>query len=1035
MHFENQNIIRDGDDFMRDQKGEEINAIWERPVMISTPDKETEKFSPVISLDGIWKFTDTPPANYWENIAETSAWDNVIVPGELNALGYDIRRSKEYVYKKLVDMPLEIKNKKIILKIGMAYEYSKVWVNGKFVREHGGGYTTFDCDITDFVVPGQPAFITIMCMNRPDTLVDWPRPENTEGFCGLIDKINLIIVPQNFITRFHYETDFDDLYKNATLKLTVAMHFYNTICSEIKLNMLDPYGNQVDINPSSIRLSRENAEITIEIPVIAPYKWDAEHPNLYSLKAVLIVDGKNSQTFSRRVGFRKAEIIDDNLYINGVLTKLRGAARYSHDPILGKTFSDEYLETEIKAVKYANMNFVRSSAYPEREKYYELCDIYGIYVEECAPVTFQRAAWDSQRDMVVKNSSDIPNYKAEYMNQFAEMIERDKSHPSIIIREYANESDWGVNFQTELDYMKAEDPKCLSAGTWNNGVTDIASYHYPQYNEIFDSGGLYDEYAHVATHAVKAIKRDPGIRNAWGLSIHKGWNTLYPAEGVIGAAIFALGDFTYMRPDGKIFAEEFGQWGLLDTWLREKPEFWLTKKAYSPVRIADKSIENPGKEKQLDIPVKNWFSNTNFNEINFYWHVGLDSGNINTVNLAPNQEGVLSIPQRQWQDGEVIHISAFDRQGMLIDIYALTISGDKQVKNFPEVKGPAPAIIEDRSSITISGSNFNITFSKATGLITKGDFNGTTMLKSGPYLNLYGMYYKSAIFKNDRKGEFELKFSGWQMESIKGDVLGNEALIHIKGYYPGASHKDMWGFEYGYEPINVEFEISVDGAGLICTKYTILNPPEEMLSEIGIAYVLTDDINRLKWDRDALYSVYPDDHIGRPSGTAFRYRGYGTDTYRERPEWSWSQDETNFVVFGSDDKQVHCTNDFRSTRENIWYASLIHAQSDNRVRVESDGKSVSVRAGLAKDEDPGLPEGIKLNMNNSIFYDLGNGSNPNKTGDGSLGNYTYPEIYLQPGYTNYVRMRITDYDYSKPDFEKEFYHELKLSEQKEIKNG
>mgnify|MGYP000859671939 FL=1 len=986
------------------------NPVWKRPVIVPVPDSDYEVSNPYVSLNGKWRFAESPAGEYWSNTQDTTQWDEVDVPAELFALGYDVKRNREYVYRKSVKIPEEMRGRKIILKAGMVYEYSKIWVNGHFVRDHCGAFTPFDCDITNYVVPGENALFTVMCMHRKDALCDWAGTEGSPGYAGLIDNIGILSVPKNHICRLHYVTDLDEYYDDAVLKLTICAELYDADNAKVRLCLLDKYENPVEIAPAEILLSRWNSEVEIDIPVKSPLKWDAEHPNLYKLVAAFEVDGRVLQTFSKRVGFRKVEKKGKNLYVNGVLTKLRGVARYSHDPILGKTFTDEQLEHEVKTVKYANMNYIRSASYPEREKLYEYCDIYGVYVEVCAPVNFQRGAWDSQKDMVKRHSSDIPHYRAEYMNQFAEMIESYKSHPSIIIWEYANESDWGVNLQSELDYLKSEDPHRLTAGTWDNKKTCLASYHYPEYNELFNNAAIYDEFVHLPAHAINTITRDPAIRNAWGLSLNKGWEKLCPADGFIGCAIFALGDYIIMRPDGNVYARSFGQWGLLDSWGRERPELWLAKKAYSPVRIKDKTVDNPGEGNQLRIQMKNWYNNTSFSELKFYWRVGTDAGVVDGPDIKPWCSGELVIPERKWSDGEVLELTVKDMQGMEVDKYRLTVGKVKTVISFPEAQGPTPSIKEDDTVITVSAKDYHITFSKKTGLITEGYYNGSNIIKSGPYLNLYGMYYKPSDFSKDRNGEFKLKFSGWQMSSIHAVTEGNEVVVFISGAYPGELRTDCWGFEYGFDEMRVDFEVRLDGSGLMTTKYTIHNPPLHYLCEVGIAYVLSDEIDRLTWERESLYSSYPDNHIGRPKGTAYRFRGYGKDTYRVKPEWPWEFDEADFVYYGGNDKGGHGTNDFRSCRENIRYASAVMADSENRIRAESDGKSVSVRVGPSKDEDEGLPAGIKFTMNNMLYYDLGNGSNPSKTGDGYLGNFTYPEIYLEPGYTNCVKMRLTDND-------------------------
>ena len=130
---------------------------------------------------------------------------------------------------------------------------------------------------------------------------------------------------------------------------------------------------------------------------------------------------------------------------------------------------------------------------------------------------------------------------------------------------------------------------------------------------------------------------------------------------------------------------------------------------------------------------------------------------------------------------------------------------------------------------------------------------------------------------------------------------------------------------------------------------------------------------------------YPEDHIGRPGGIANRYRGFGKDVYRQKPEWPWSLDETNYVLYGGQDSGNHGTNDFLAARENIYFASAVLAGREERVRVEADGNSVSVRVCPAQDEDADFIRGIKLTMNTELYYDLGNGSSAIfKSGDGYL---------------------------------------------------
>jgi len=138
----------------------------------------------------------------------------------------------------------------------------------------------------------------------------------------------------------------------------------------------------------------------------------------------------------------------------------------------------------------------------------------------------------------------------------------------------------------------------------------------------------------------------------------------------------------------------------------------------------------------------------------------------------------------------------------------------------------------------------------------------------------------------------------------------------------------------------VTFDIRIDGAGLMNIKYTIThfpqNQPQAGYEEVGVMFELTDEINRLTWDRDGIWSVYPETHIGRNKGEAYRTRSTGEKRFGEKPQWPWSQDMKDFFLFGRNDQGGRGTRDFRSMKTDIWYGSAIRADGDERVRVESN---------------------------------------------------------------------------------------------------
>jgi beta-galactosidase/beta-glucuronidase len=941
--------------------GPDANPVWPRPVIVPIP-TEVPGVSPHITdLAGVWKFGLLPPPEFWSNGVNPAAWTDVTVPGELTAQGHPIARDSEYAYKRSMHIPAGAKGKKVLLHFDGVYSYARVWVNGKLVREHHGGFTSWDCDITEFVTPGQTAWLTVGVTDRADE-ISYASNYAKHYIGGILRGVKLLVLPADYVSRFHIETDLDSNYKDATLKVTAAVAFHEAPSATLNLQLRDRQGKSVAIEPNSITLSTEKPEGVVAIPVAAPLKWDSEHPNLYTLEATVVIGGHETQKHTRQFGFRKVERRKNRLYVNGDEVKLRGVCRHDTHPLRGRSVTPEIDEKDALLLRDANVNFVRTSHYPPTESFLEACDRIGICVEEESAVCFVNQAWS-----IAAPTESNPDFTSRFMNQFAEMIERDRSHPSVIIWSLGNESRWGTNFAKEREYVRAGDASRPAIFSYPETVTagvdgyDIYSKHYPKFDGDLTSKDfpkLNDECIHLACYNADTLKRDPGVRDYWGHFIKRFWENAYTSEGCLGGAIWAGFEEVFMLPDSPV---GYGQWGIVDEWRRPKPEFWLTKKAYSPVRVAESELPNPGSGQPLLIPVKNWFNHTNLSELKALCRVGKEALSLPSINAAPGAEGTLHVPARDWRDGEVVELEFYGAAKAPIDEFHLRIG--TRVVTFPATQSPAPKVTENNQSLTVQGSDFHIVFSKATGLIFEGVFHGKKIIEGGPFLNL---------------GTTPLP--PWWLINMRHTSTADEVVINLIG-----AHVARHGSGPG---MSTEFEIRIDGQGLITTSYT-LHDPVKAANEVGISYVLSSSIDQLSWDRKALWSAYPNDHIGRPQGTARRQSRFAAQTYRHPPVGPWCEDTKDFFLFGPNDPGGRGTNDFRSLKENIWYASCGWADGSGQVRAECDG-TAAARAEV-------LPDGkVQFNIDNLWAYtDLGYGVSMSST-------------TLERGYNNVVRVRMMD---------------------------
>jgi len=932
---------------------------WTRPVIVPLPIKCEGTAHPVVDLGSVWKFAPEPTGEFWSNEVDAASWPDVNVPGELVAQGFKIAPNSEYPIKRIVQIPEDFRGKKVLLRFDGVQSYARVWVNGELVRDHHCGFTSWDCDVTSLITPGKTLWITVGVTDRTDD-ISYASQYAKHVVAGIRRGVKMVALPPEHLTRLHAETDFDASYANAQLKVTAA--FAGSKRALVRLRLATAKGEGVALRPDSIALTPGTAEATVSIPVSAPMKWDAEHPNLYLLTATLVVDGKEVETVEKKIGFRKIEQSGNRLLVNGQEVKLRGVCRHDVHPTGGRFCTPEMDERDVALFREANVNFVRTSHYPPSEAFLDACDRNGMYVEEETAVCFA----ESDRGEPV--STGDPAFLARYLDRFAEMIERDRSHACVLLWSLGNESTWGSNIGKEFEYVKQEEPGRPVIFSWPDSVPsgvksfDVLSRHYPAFDADLRHSGepaLNDEYAHISCYNLETLRRDPGIRDFWGESIRRFWENCFQAEGCAGAAIWGAIDEVFLLPDGPA---GYGEWGIIDGWRREKPEHWLTKKAYSPVRIADGAVANPGAGSALRIPVGNWFNHTDFRELAITWHVGGEGG-VLQQELAPRQKGTLEFPARKWSDGEELTVEFRLASGELVDQFHLPIGAPVAV--FPVVQGPPPLIQEGANEIICTGADFQIAINKRTGMIGRGEYHGATLIEGGPYLNL---------------GAFGL--AEWYPEEIHASRTAEEAVVEIRGSARSRVSET--------HVVPATLEIRMDGHGLITTNYTLPSLPKGF-TEVGAAFELSSKVDALTWARKSLWSAYPENHIGRPKGTAKRSIHAEAEQYRTEPKWPWGEDGRNWFLFGAHDAGLRGTNDFCSSKRNIWHASCVLGESGLRVRAEANG-DVTARCEAG-------PEGrVRMVLNNAWSYP-----------DLEWGNYT-GALSLTGPYRGQVRIRLIDSD-------------------------
>ena len=907
--------------------------------------------TPAVLLSGTWQFRYSPD----------SKWDKIQVPGEPAMQGYAIEHDKPFTYRKSFTVPADYAGKHTILRFDGVYSHARLFVNGTFVREHHGGFTRWDTDVTPFVRPGKKNEIRLEVTDRLDD-ISYASGYAHHPIGGILRDVTLFALPETCLYDFYAETHLDAAYEDAVLKIGYSSPVIGG--AEVAYTLADPSGRCYPLAQSRFPL-KEGGNMN-ELPVKNPLKWDAEHPNLYTLTVTLSKDGKEIGRFDRRIGFRDVKIEKDRMLVNGMPVKLRGACRHDIHPTLGRTTTAELDSLDVILFKRSNMNFVRTSHYPPTERFLEYCDRYGIYVESETAVCFVDTY--RQKNYAPGKTQDSAGFTPRYLSQCREMVKSFRSHPSILFWSIGNESVYGTNFQQCWDWVKATDktrPVIFSypgSVGEKEPVYDILSMHYQDVNgnlnqwnrstRGFQGEGipaLFDEWAHPACYTYATLQEDPNIREFWGHSIERMWSGLFDAPGGLGGAIWGYVDETFMLPEPKVgtaFWKEFartakpedyqgkcvgyGEWGIVDVWRREKPEFWATKKAYSPVRLMTTEVASFLSGQRLLLPLYNRFDHTDLNEIEARYIYKGEEKKLSLPSVAPHQKGLLTIPAEAWNANEPLLVSFYTATGELIDREQVRL-GNEPV-HLLDARREQPLDVEETAElICIKGTDFEIPFSKETGLICNATSKGQVVIEKGPFLHLdinLNHLTGAEVRKSARK--FLTSDSDWKKQSLTYTRKEGTVEVALSG---------------SYKDVQTDILIRISPAGEMNVSYVVAGQPNGYLRETGLSFYLPERLDYLQWERKGMWSYYPEGAFAGNTGETSLYNPKQV-RYGENPAQPWSSDTHNYYYWA--DAGANCTRPLtqmaKGMKENIYRYTLSAAGEKEGLTVSSPDASLACRA-------------------------------------------------------------------------------------------
>ncbi|MBQ8442253.1 MAG: DUF4981 domain-containing protein [Bacteroides sp.] len=801
-----------------------------------------ENSSHFMTLNGTWKFNwvkdaDARPTDFWKVGFNDKGWNDIPVPGVWELYGFgdpiyvnigyawrsQFQNNPPYVpteenhvgsYRREITVPASWKGKDIIAHFGSVTSNMYLWVNGKYVGYSEDSKLEAEFNLTPYLKPGQKNLIAFQVFRWCDGT--YLEDQDFFRYSGVGRDCYLYARDKKRIEDIRVTPDLDANYKNGSL--SIALNLKGS--GKVNLTLKDAAGKEV----ATAQATKGKATMEIE----NPHKWTAETPYLYTLYASL--EGSN-EVIPVKVGFRKVELKNAQVLVNGQPILFKGANRHEMDPDGGYVISKERMIQDIQVMKQFNLNAVRTCHYPDNNLWYELCDQYGIYVVAEANIESHGMGYDEKT--LAKN----PTYELAHMERNQRNVQRSFNHPSVLIWSLGNEAGYGPNFEKAYDWIKAEDPSRLvqyeQAG--RTGKTDIYCPMYLGYNaceeyskdEQYQKPLIQCEYAHAMGNS------EGGFKEYWDLvrkyPKYQGgfiWDFVDQSvrwTGKNGKMIYAYGgDFNRFDASDINFCDN----GLISPDRVPNPHMYEVGYFYQDIWTSPADIKNG------EISIFNEYFFRDLSAYYLEWQVlkagkVMRSGRVEDLNVAPQQTVNIKLPIgkicqcSEWllnvayklknTEGLLPAGHAVAKQQLVLNPYkAPSMELKNQAKSNIAIVEPVLKENDERYLI-VDGENFRIEFDKMNGYMSKYQVNGLDMMKEGSYLK---PNFWRAPTDNDFGARLNWKYAVWKnpkikLVSLQQRITDQQAIVEAAYELPEVSAK-----------LNLTYLINNEGAIKVTQKMT-----------------------------------------------------------------------------------------------------------------------------------------------------------------------------------------------------------------------
>lgn len=850
------------------------------------------------SLNGLWKFHYAK--NYISAIPgfeaedyDCRSWDDIHVPAHIQLEGYDVpqyantqypwegheeigpgeipeRFNPVASYVKYFEVPERMKGKRLFISFQGAESGIALWLNGEFIGYSEDTFTPSEFELTDHVKDGVNK---LAAQVFKWTSSSWCEDQDFYRFSGIYRDVYLYTVPDVHIRDLRIRAVPDETLTKGELEIRAEA--WGEGKAKVRLT-----GGNVSFEKE---FSLKDGGITMEVE--NPALWSAEDPKLYYLEIeVYDTEGKLQEFIPEKVGFRRFEMKNSIMTLNGKRIVFKGANRHEFSSVTGRNVSEEELIKDIVTMKQNNINAIRTCHYPDASPLYRLCDEYGLYLIDETNLE-SHGSWDTVHE-TGDTSGIVPNDRPEWLDMMLDransMYQRDKNHPAILIWSCGNESYGGKDIFEMSQFFRKEDPTRLVhyEGVFHdrryNDTSDMESQMYPTVDSIREflakdrsKPFICCEYAHAMGNSCGAMHKYTDLTDT---------EPLYQ-----GGFIWDYIDQTLYKKDryGKEFQAYGGDFG-------ERPtdyEFSANGIAYGGDREPSPKMQEvkfnyqnitaePGRE-NVRVINKNLFVNTDtFDCIVTVQRDGrLIREAVLETDVAPLSEKtyVLPVPAEKRPGEYTVTVSFRLKEDRIWAKAGHEVAFGQYVYEVEEEKRPCTKeieVIKSTHNIGIRGEHFEVLFSGLNGGLASYKYAGKEMIESIPKPNFW-----RAPTDNDNGNHMPARYAQWKIASLYAthkDYRENTYASILKPELEVNGNTAKITFTY-LLPTTPEsrcaLSYEVDGEGKVKTTLSY-DPVKELgdMPEFGVMFKINADYDHLEWYGLGPAETYADRNRGAKLG-------------------------------------------------------------------------------------------------------------------------------------------------------------------------